>query len=138
MTTNPHTDPRDRELWFSSYRVTAYNANMEGLSIQPHHQADTDEARTAFYAEGHEAGPFTAGEALAFVTEAGRTGRRTDDDGRRIIEPVAFYRMWYSQCDRATGHYEEYAAPRTSAHSTCSHASTKAARAACRRTAPPA
>jgi hypothetical protein len=131
-TTNPHTDPRERELWFSSYRVTAYNADMESLSVREHHLPDTDEARTAYYAEGHEVGPFTAGEALAFVAEAGRVGRRTDDDGNRIIEPVAFYRTWYSQCDRATGHYETYDAPKTSAHSTCTHANTKADRARCR------
>jgi hypothetical protein len=133
MTTTDPDEARAKELYYSSYRVTAYNAEEDSLSIRPHHQPDTDEAREAFYAEGHEAGPFTAGEALAFVREAGRTGRRTDDDGRYIIEPVALYRVWYSQCDRHTGHVEEYAAPRTSAHSTCTHARTKAARAACRR-----
>jgi hypothetical protein len=126
MTTRP-TNAEGHTLDFS---ITAYNADMESLSIRPAHQPDTDEARAAFYDQHWQEGPFSAGEALAFVAEAGRTGRRTDDDSRRIIEPVAFYRVWH---DYAPGHFELYDAPRTSAHSTCTHASTKTARAACRR-----
>lgn len=109
-----------------TFQVTAYNAEGQPLSLRPHHVTD----REAFYAEGHEVGPFTAGDALAYVREAGRTGVRVDDDYNQLIQPVAEYRVWHNY---APGHYEVYEAPRISAHSTCLHDRTKAARAACRR-----
>ena len=124
------TRPTNTEGHTLDYIVTAYNADMESLSIRPVHQPDTNEARELFYDQGWDEGPFSAREVLEFVRVVGRTGRRTDDDGRRIIEPVAFYRIWHVY---APGHFEEHAAPRTSAHSTCAHPNTKSARSACRR-----
>lgn len=119
MTTRPTDDrgfPRD-------YTVTAYNSDGESLSLRPHHLDNYE----ALCAEGWDVGPFTAAEMLAYVAELGRTGVRTDDNGALLVEPVHSYTAWLY-----TGHTFEYPAPKKSAHSTCLHLNTKAARSACR------
>ena len=110
------------------YSITAYNADGEPLSLRPHHITDFQ----ALCAEGHEVGPYDPAAALAYVREVGRKGVRMTDAGDVVVQPVASYRIWAIW---APGHFEEYAAPRPSAHSVCLHDSTKAARAACRRSA---
>ena len=109
------------------YTISAYNSEGEPLSLQPHHATDFE----ALCAESHDVGPFSPADALAYVREAGRTGARLTDDGAHVTQPIASYRLWATF---APGHFEEHDAPRTTAHSTCSHVNTKAARAACRRT----
>lgn len=109
----------------ADYTITAYNAEGESLSLRPHHATDYE----ALCAEGHEVGPFSAGDALSYVAEAGRTGARLTNAGDHVVQPVATYRLW---AVRAPGHFEEHDAPKTSTHSTCTHANTKADRARCR------
>lgn len=108
------------------YTITAYNAEGEPLSLRPHHVTDFE----ALCAEGHEVGPFDPATALAYVREAGRVGVRLTDSGEVVVQPVHHYRVWATW---APGQCERYWAPKTSAHSTCTHPSTASARAACRR-----
>lgn len=126
MTTKRRSDANG---FSRDYTVVGRNDRGDSLSLRPEHLTDYG----LFCGEGWEVGPFTASEMLAYVREVGRVGIRTDDNGALHIEPVHTYVAYLY-----TGHPFEYPAPKTSAHSTCTHPPTKAARAACRRVFAPA